>query len=85
MTKERQEHLWSELEKVQRNIYYGHEEKPPINDLIKVVNGNKDRLIIIMAMMLAKQNDRIGSLDALRDEYSRKVRNSKVDEILLDL
>ncbi len=85
MTKERQEHLWSEIEKVQRNIYYGHEEKPPINDLIKVVNGNKDRLITIMAMMLSKQNDRIGSLDALRDEFFRKVRDRAIDEILLDL
>lgn len=85
MTKERQRYLWSKLEKVQRNIYYGHEEKPLINDLIEVVNGNKDRLIIIMAMMLAKQNDRIGSLDALTDETSKIRRDNKIDEILLDL
>lgn len=85
MTRERQRYLWSKLEKLQRSIYYRHEEIPPIEDLIEVVNGNKDRLITVMAMMLAKQNDRIGSLDALTDESSKIIRDNKIDEILIDL
>lgn len=85
MTEGRQRYLWSKLEKLQRSIYYSHDERPPIADLIKVVNGNKDRLITIMAMMLAKQNDRIGSLDALTDETSKIRRDNKIDEILIDL
>lgn len=85
MTKERQEYLWSKLEKLQRSVYYNHVERPPIEDLVKTVNGNKDRLITIMATMLAKQNDRIGSLDLLTDEASRKIRDDKIDEILLNL
>lgn len=85
MTQERQDHLWRQLHKVQKFYYYDEVEENATDELLKAVNGNKDRLIQIMAVMLARQNDTIGSIDLLNIPEYVKIKNDKIDKILLEL
>ena len=84
MTKGRQESVESQLHELQRSYYYNHEDKRELKHLLKMVNGNKDRLILILVMMLARHNDEIGSVHVL-GELKKESKNSIIDEILLEL
>ena len=84
MTESRQDTLLNELHELQRSYYYDHKEKRELKHLLKVVNGNKDRLITILAIMLAETNGEIGNSGVL-GEMIQEQKTNKINEILLRL
>ena len=77
MTENRVKHLQSELSNLQRDMYYRNEWIDSLEELLKVVNGNKDRLILILTALLIEQNPECG--------VNPQVKKKKIKNIILNL
>ena len=74
MTESRLQYLEIQLDKLQRDMYYRNKFTPEdIKNLLSVVNGNKDRLILILVALLIEQNENCGIKPDWRKEKIREI------------